>query len=135
MSKDRKGLSRRDLLTFWRKPLAELDARPEPAPPAARPPVPSVQRPGPLRPPGMMHELMLVAACVRCGKCVEECPADAISPLGPDWGKAAGTPFIDARRQPCVVCDGIRCSHVCPSGALVPIYSPNDIMMGTALLD
>ena len=128
MSKDPKDVSRRQLLTFWRKPLAELSETIKPAPPVAK-------RPPPLRPPGMMHELMLVQACIRCGKCVEVCPADAIHPLDQSWGVAAGTPFIDARRQPCVLCDGIKCSHVCPSGALVPTYVPNDVTMGTAVLD
>jgi len=131
MSKDTKGVSRRDLLTFWRKPLADLkDAaldRPKPPPPPLRP--------LPLRPPGMMHELMLVSACQHCGKCVEVCPAEAIYPLGPEWGKAAGTPAIDARKQPCVLCDGLKCTHVCPSGALIPVYVNRDVTMGTAALD
>src|SRR5437868_4976705 len=95
-SKDPKGVSRRELLTFWRKPLADLANKPVPAPPVTRPP--------PLRPPGMMHELMLVSSCIRCGKCVEACPADAIHPLPGGFGdRAEGTPFIDARTRPCVL--------------------------------
>ncbi|MCU1283224.1 MAG: 4Fe-4S ferredoxin, partial [bacterium] len=73
--------------------------------------------------------------CIRCGKCVEACPADAIFPLGADWGAAAGTPAIDARKQPCVLCTGLKCTHVCPSGALLPTYVNNDVTMGTAKLD
>jgi MauM/NapG family ferredoxin protein len=127
--KDPKGVSRRELLTFWRKPLEELSRKPAPAPPPAL-------RPPPLRPPGMMHELMLVNSCIKCGKCVEICPADAIHPLGPGWGdKATGTPFIDARQQPCVLCNELKCTHVCPSGALIPVFQNRDVTMGTAVLD
>jgi ferredoxin-type protein NapG len=122
MADDKKGVSRRELLTFWRKPL-----RDEPPPRATRPP--------PLRPPGLMHELILVNSCIRCGKCVEICPAEAIFPLSADWGAAAGTPAINARRQPCVLCDGLQCTHVCPSGALQPLYNNRDVKMGTAVVD
>jgi ferredoxin-type protein NapG len=127
MSKDGKGVSRRELLTFWRRPLKELSETVIPVPPEKRPP--------PLRPPGMMHELMLVNTCTKCGLCVQECPAHAIKPLGADWGKAAGTPYIDARKQPCVLCTGLRCTHVCPSGALIPVYVNRDVVMGTAVVD
>jgi ferredoxin-type protein NapG len=134
MAKDPKGISRRELLSFWRKPLKELSESQKPSPPPLQT-TPVADRPPPLRPPGMMHELMLVQACIRCGKCVEVCPADAIKQLDESWGVKAGTPWINARQQPCVLCDGIKCSHVCPSGALVPTYVANDVTMGTAVLD
>jgi ferredoxin-type protein NapG len=127
--KDGKGVSRRQLLTFWRRPLEEL-AKPPPEP--LKPPKP---RPAPLRPPGTLHEFMLVNHCTHCGKCVEACPADAIFPLAAEYGVAAGTPAIDARKQPCVVCSGLKCTHVCPSGALLPLTSEREITMGTARLD
>jgi MauM/NapG family ferredoxin protein len=114
-----KSLSRRELFSFWRR-------KPEPPAPVRR---------APLRPPGMLHEALLVEHCIRCGKCVEVCPADAILPLGPEWGRAAGTPAIDARKRPCVLCTGLQCTHVCPSGALLPTYVNGDVLMGTAVLD
>src|SRR5437016_4340781 len=128
MSKDPKGVSRRQLLTFWRRPLQQLVEKPAPPPPV-------VNRPPPLRPPGMLQELLLVNHCIRCGQCVATCPAHAIYPLGPEWGKAAGTPAIDARKQPCVLCTGLQCTHVCPSGALLPTYVNRDVTMGTARVD
>ena len=136
MSKDddAKRVSRRQLLTFWRRPLDEALAahRPPPAPPMP----PPVTRAPPLRPPGMLHELLLQKHCIRCGKCVEVCPANAIFPLGPEWGaSAAGTPAIEARKQPCVLCTGLKCTHVCPSGALLPTFMPHDVTMGKAILD
>jgi ferredoxin-type protein NapG len=127
---DRKGVSRRELLTFWRRPLKELaETRPSP------PPAPVQLRPSPLRPPGALKELFLIETCVRCGKCVETCPAEAILPLGPEWGAAFGTPYIDARRRPCVLCTDLKCTHVCPSGALQPVHRNEDVAMGTAVLD
>jgi ferredoxin-type protein NapG len=119
MGKSGKDVSRRELLTFWRRPQ----------------PVPAAGPPPPLRPPGALDEKALLDTCHRCGKCVEACPADAIFPLGAAWGAAQGTPAIDARRRPCVICTGLECTHVCPSGALKPLAAAAQIAMGTAVVD
>ncbi|MFQ5413489.1 MAG: 4Fe-4S dicluster domain-containing protein [Phycisphaerae bacterium] len=86
----------------------------------------------PLRPPGAIAESALLETCYRCGKCVDACPADAIFPLPRASGDAAGTPAIDADLAACVVCDGLLCTHVCPSGALTPVTNPRDIRIGLA---
>jgi ferredoxin-type protein NapG len=83
----------------------------------------------------MLQELLLIHHCIRCGKCVDACPADAIFPLDASWGAATGTPAIDPRQQPCVLCDGLKCSHACPSDALLPTYVNRDVAMGTAVID
>ncbi len=147
---DKSKISRRELLTFWRRepaasaPVARLRRLPRRSPeelgwdrpwPRDRVPGPSLGRLLPLRPPGNMHEYILRDACTRCGKCVEVCPADAIAPLDASWGDAAGTPAIDARKSPCVVCEGFKCTHVCPSGSLQPIFNVHQIHMGTASVD
>lgn len=144
---DQKKISRRELFTFWRRPEEKKPAAPAPPPAAiaeedARPwprdriPGPSLGRLLPLRPPGNMQEYILREACTRCGKCVEVCPAKAISPLDESWGESAkGTPAIDPRKSPCVVCEGFRCTQVCPSGALQPVYNINEIKMGLALVE
>lgn len=84
-----------------------------------------------LRPPGAVPEASFVETCYRCGACVEACPADAIFPLARP-GAAAGTPVIDPDRAACVVCDGLHCTKVCPSGALQTLNDPHSIRMGLA---
>jgi ferredoxin-type protein NapG len=116
-------LSRRDLLTFWKR-RTEPEAEPPPAPTPQAPATPPAPLEGVLRPPGA--QLSFLDACHRCGRCVEACPATAIRPE-PD-----GTPAIEARVSPCVVCDELACTHACPSGALQPLADRLQIRMGTA---
>lgn len=85
-----------------------------------------------LRPPGAIEESALVDTCYRCGACIDACPADAIYALDRAAESAAGTPAIDADKAACVVCEGLKCTHVCPSGALLPVAQPADIRMGLA---
>lgn len=84
-----------------------------------------------LRPPGAIPEEAFVETCQRCGACVDACPAQAIFPK-PGEGGDAGMPVIDPDQAACVVCDGLQCTHVCPSGALTPLTRPEDIRMGLA---
>jgi MauM/NapG family ferredoxin protein len=128
MSDEKKpGVSRRDLFTFWRRE-APAEPAPAPAPPPALPAY------DPLRPPGAIAEDLFVDRCTRCGKCVAVCPRQAITPLDPSFGRATGTPGITARHAPCVVCEGLQCTQVCPSGALLRV-AVFDVQMGTAILD
>lgn len=85
-----------------------------------------------LRPPGALAEEEFLATCYRCGSCAESCPADAIwlLPQGPN--PKAGTPCIDANLAACVVCEGLQCTQVCPSGALRRLEDPSQIRMGLA---
>ncbi|PDT89657.1 ferredoxin-type protein NapG [Bradyrhizobium sp. Y36] len=71
-----------------------------------------------LRPPGALPEKDFLAACVRCGLCVRDCPYDTLKLA--DWadGPAVGTPFYVARNVPCEMCDTIPCVKACPTGAL-----------------
>lgn len=85
-----------------------------------------------LRPPGAIDESDFPTTCMRCGACVEVCPADAIFPAPATSARVAGTPVIDADLGACVVCEGLQCTHVCPSGALVPLSAPGEIRMGKA---
>ena len=70
------------------------------------------------RPPGALEEVAFIAACTRCGDCVDVCPAHAIVNAPPGAGLAAGTPVIDPAIQPCTVCPDMPCVDVCPTEAL-----------------
>jgi ferredoxin-type protein NapG len=87
-----------------------------------------------LRPPGALPEKQFLDTCYRCGNCVEICPAHAIRPV-PDGEAACGTPYIDPDLAACVVCDGLSCMKVCPSGALRLVDAPEAIRMGLARVE
>ena len=72
------------------------------------------------RPPGAIAEPAFLAACTRCGYCIEACPVDAIVSAAASAGLAAATPIIEPLVQPCIACEGMFCATVCPTGALVP---------------
>ena len=73
-----------------------------------------------LRPPGAIAETDFLAACVRCGLCVQACPFGTLRLAGPDDPVPQGTPFFRAREVPCEMCDGVPCRAACPTGALQP---------------
>jgi ferredoxin-type protein NapG len=83
----------------------------------------------PLRPPGALVESLMLETCQRSGECVRACPARCIK-LDPDI--AGGLPRIEVDAMPCLVCTGLHCMQVCPTGALVPTPLA-DINMGTAV--
>ena len=72
------------------------------------------------RPPGALAEVAFIAACTRCGDCLDVCPAHAIFNAPPGAGLAAGTPVIEPMVQPCVACEDMKCAAVCPTEALIP---------------
>jgi ferredoxin-type protein NapG len=87
-----------------------------------------------LRPPGAIAEAQFLDTCYRCGNCVDVCPAQAIQHVKGVSEEENGTPFIAARDQPCLVCTGLECMQVCPSGALQPV-AREAIRMGMAQVD
>ncbi|MBO9465345.1 ferredoxin-type protein NapG [Tropicibacter sp. R15_0] len=89
-----------------------------------------------IRPPGALEESDFLAACIRCGLCVRDCPYDTLSlaELGHD-GAATGTPFFTARDVPCEMCEDIPCVTACPTGALDHnLTNIDDADMGVAVL-
>lgn len=89
-----------------------------------------------IRPPGALPEEDFLAACIRCGLCVRDCPYDTLvlAELGID-GAATGTPFFTARDIPCEMCDDIPCVVACPTGALDhDLTNIDDARMGLAVL-
>ena len=71
-----------------------------------------------LRPPGALAESDFLAACVRCGLCVRDCPYDTLKLSALGEPVATGTPYFEARKVPCEMCDTLPCVKACPSGAL-----------------
>ena len=72
------------------------------------------------RPPGALPEMGFLAACTRCGACVDVCPPHAILKVPSNGGLAAGTPYLEPTVQPCVACATMPCVAACPTAALTP---------------
>lgn len=94
-----------------------------------------------LRPPGALKDAALnerefLAACIKCGQCVQVCPVEAIKLADLDEGFGIGVPYLDARDQACdFSCDGLQCVLACPTGALThDIDYPAQSRMGFARL-
>ena len=100
----------------------------------------------PLRPPGALDEDEFLSHCIRCLRCVDACPNNAIVSLDDSFGALrSSTPAIKARRQACMLCnkiegDYLKCTEACPSGALQRIRKEPEaiqsmVAMGTAQID
>ena len=88
-----------------------------------------------LRPPGALPEKDFLAACTRCGQCVQACPYDMLHLASLISPMEAGTPYFIARDKPCEMCPDIPCMNACPSGALSEeLKDINDARMGLAVL-
>lgn len=89
-----------------------------------------------LRPPGALDEQEFLAACIKCGQCVQVCPVRAIRLAELDDGFGVGAPYIDARGQACdFSCDALACVLACPTGALTHVINyPRQARMGIARL-
>jgi ferredoxin-type protein NapG len=89
-----------------------------------------------LRPPGALDEGEFLAACIKCGQCVQVCPVEAITLAGLGDGFGAAVPYIDARTQACdFSCDALSCILACPTGALSHrVAAKEEVRCGTARL-
>ncbi len=94
----------------------------------------------PLRPPSASaDDETFQAKCIRCGLCGIVCENGCIRFYGLDENeKGPMTPFLDPRARSCTLC--MRCTQVCPSGALTPIEATLDaaaasVDMGVARVD
>ena len=70
-----------------------------------------------VRPPGAASHRALVAACDRCGRCLQACPYGIVTPVPLAEGLVPyGTPMLSYRNGCCDFC--MRCVEACPTGAL-----------------
>ncbi len=100
----------------------------------------------PIRPPGALPEEEFLSRCIRCMRCADTCPNNAIVPLDASHdGPVRHTPTIKPRRQACMLCnktsgDTLKCTEACPTGALQLIKRNVEeicekVDMGTAVID
>ncbi len=89
-----------------------------------------------LRPPGAIDEKDFLAACIKCGQCVQVCPVEAIILADAEDGFGIGVPHIESRTQACdFSCDALQCILACPTGALSHLLNkPEQVEMGLARL-
>jgi len=88
-----------------------------------------------LRPPGVKNEDDFLAACIRCGLCVRDCPYDILKLSELADPVVLGTPYFEARKIPCEMCEDIPCVKACPTGALnKELTNIDDARMGLAVI-
>ncbi|SDP34312.1 4Fe-4S dicluster domain-containing protein [Desulforhopalus singaporensis] len=89
----------------------------------------------PLRPPGVAAGADMAASCIRCGNCVEVCPARALEQKDISLDiRNTGTPVLNPNRGGCTAwkepCG--KCAEVCPTGALDKKLPLESQVLGTA---
>ena len=88
-----------------------------------------------VRPPGVQDETDFLGQCIRCGLCVRDCPYEILKLATPEERVATGTPWFEARKIPCEMCEDIPCIKACPTGALdKELTNIDDARMGLAVL-
>lgn len=113
---------------------------------------PAAAETGVIRPPGALEKDEFLSRCIRCGRCGDACPSQAIVmfteangakfSMKPGPGED-GTPIVFPRQQACNLCqkisgDYLKCTEVCPTGALTKLLKTEvttKVHMGRAKLD
>jgi polyferredoxin len=92
-------------------------------------------RPSLVRPPGALEEDTFLAACIRCGQCIEVCPTRTLQPVGLE-GPGLWTPRASGDLAPCDSSCNL-CGQVCPTGAIARLDLPQkrERKMGRAAVE
>jgi MauM/NapG family ferredoxin protein len=96
-----------------------------------------VPAPGLLRPPGVVDEDAFLAACVRCGECLQVCPTSGLQPALAEAGWTGfWSPVLKPRLGYCTY-DCVACGTVCPSGAIprLTLEQKHKAIIGRAVID
>ena len=105
-----------------------------------------------IRPPGAVEEDEFLSRCIRCARCSDACPSQAIVMFTEANGKKFslspgpgddGTPIVLARQKACNLCQKVggeylRCTEACPTGALTKLAKSEvqqKVRMGVAKID
>ena len=92
-----------------------------------------------LRPPGAESWEHFLSACIRCTQCIQACPKQCLIPQSASDGiGTVGMPMIEARKNPCDLCQGrdqLECTAACPTPALIDILDRRAVRIGTAEVD
>jgi ferredoxin len=79
------------------------------------------EKTSPVCPPGATSILNLNERCTACSLCINACPNDVIQPSTTEYGLIGiMQPRMDFHKGFCAY-DCIRCTEVCPTGALLPL--------------
>lgn len=85
-----------------------------------------------VRPPGAASNAQLVAACDRCGRCVQACPYGIVTPVPlAESIIGYGTPTLSFTHGCCDFC--MKCVDACPTGALA-YGGANERDLGVAMV-
>lgn len=85
-----------------------------------------------IRPPGTLDEDDFLARCVKCRRCIDVCPQDAVVSVKLAESFAGfDTPRLDFDAGYCDFC--MACVEVCPTGALHPVEP--EAALGVAVVD
>jgi MauM/NapG family ferredoxin protein len=96
-----------------------------------------LDRPRLLRPPGVSDEGRFLAACVRCGACLNVCPTGGLQPALDEAGPAGlWTPTLVPRLGACAY-QCAACGRVCPTAAIPRLHlsTKREQVIGTAVID